>query len=196
MNIKKRKIVIFASGNGTNAAQLIKHFHNHSQIQVGLIISNSSKAGVLKIATENNIPSSVINKSLLANNGYTTALLNLYDIDFIVLAGFLLLMPPFLVKSYDQKMINIHPALLPKYGGKGMYGANVHQAVINEGDLESGITIHYVNEMYDRGKIIFQSRCKVEKKDNAEKLAKKIQELEHKFYPEWTEKLVLQTRFL
>ncbi len=190
------KIAIFASGNGTNAAQLIKHFHNHPKIQVALIVSNSSKAGVLKIATDNNIPFSVINKSLLANNGYSTALLNLYDIDFIVLAGFLLLMPPFLVKLYDQKMINIHPALLPKYGGKGMYGMNVHQSVINDGESESGITIHYVNEMYDRGKIIFQTKCKIDKKDNAEKLAKKIQELEHKHYPEWTEKLVLQTRFL
>jgi phosphoribosylglycinamide formyltransferase 1 len=182
MSTKKMKIVIFASGNGTNAAQLIKHFHNHSKIQVALIVTNSNKAGVVKVAVDNNIPFSVINKSLLANNGYTTALLNLYDIDFIVLAGFLLLMPPFLVKLYDQKMINIHPALLPKYGGKGMYGMNVHQAVINE--------------MYDRGKIIFQAKCKVDKKDNAEKLARKVQELEHKYYPEWTEKLVLQTRFL
>lgn len=194
--MKKMKIAIFASGNGSNAAQIIKHFKNNSQIQVALIISNSSKAGVLQVAKENNIPTSVINKSLLANNGYTTALLNLYDINFIVLAGFLLLMPPFLVKNYDQKMINIHPALLPKYGGKGMYGLNVHQSVINEGDLESGITIHYVNEMYDRGKIIFQAKCKVDRKDNAEKLSKKVQELEHKYFPEWTEKLVMQARFL
>lgn len=194
--MKKRKIAIFASGNGTNSAQLIKHFKNHPHIQVALIVSNSSKAGVLKVAKDNNVPVSVVNKSLLANNGFMTALLNLYDIDFIVLAGFLLLMPPFLVKLFDQKMINIHPALLPKHGGKGMFGSNVHQAVINDGDTESGISIHYVNEMYDRGKIIFQAKCKVERRDNAEKLAKKVQELEHKYYPEWTEKLVLQTRFL
>ncbi len=194
--MKKRKIAIFASGNGTNAAQLIKHFKNHPHIQVALIVSNSSKAGVLKVAKDNNVPVSVVNKSLLANNGFMTALLNLYDIDFIVLAGFLLLMPPFLVKLFDQKMINIHPALLPKHGGKGMFGSNVHQAVINDGDTESGISIHYVNEMYDRGKIIFQAKCKVDRRDNAEKLAKKVQELEHKYYPEWTEKLVLQTRFL
>ena len=102
----------------------------------------------MKLAKEHDIPISVVNKSLLANNGFMTALLNLYDVDFIVLAGFLLLMPPFLVKQFDQKMINIHPALLPKHGGKGMYGNHVHQAVINDGDLESGITIHYVNEMY------------------------------------------------
>ena len=106
-----------------------------------------------------------------------TSLMNLYDIDFIVLAGFLLLMPPFLVKLYDYKMINIHPALLPKFGGKGMYGLQVHQAVLSAGESESGITIHYVNEMYDKGKIIFQAKCNVEKKDTAEKLAKKVQDL-------------------
>jgi phosphoribosylglycinamide formyltransferase 1 len=194
--MKKRKIAIFASGNGTNAAQLIKHFKNHPEIQISLIVSNSTKAGVLDIAKDNNIPFSVVNKSLLANNGFMTALLNLYDVDFIVLAGFLLLMPPFLIKNFDQKMINIHPALLPKHGGKGMYGNHVHQSVINDGDVESGMTIHYVNEMYDRGKIVFQAKCKVERKDNAEKLAKKIQELEHKYLPEWTEKLVMQTRFM
>ena len=121
--MKKRKIAIFASGNGTNAAQLIKHFKNHPHIQIALIVSNSSKAGVLKVAKDNNVPFSVVNKSLLANNGFMTALLNLYDVDFIVLAGFLLLMPPFLVKLFDQKMINIHPALLPKHGGKGMFHA-------------------------------------------------------------------------
>lgn len=194
--MSKKTIAIFASGNGSNALQLINHFKKNKDIQIGLIVSNTSKAGVLAIAKEHNIPSSVINKSLLANNGYMTALLNLYDVDFIVLAGFLLLMPPFLVKSFDQKMINIHPALLPKYGGKGMYGLNVHQAVINNGEEESGITIHYVNEMFDRGKIIFQTSCKVEKKDNAEKLSKKIKELEHKYLPEWTEKLVLMTKYM
>lgn len=193
--MKKKKIAIFASGNGSNAAQLIKHFKNHPNIQVGLIISSSSKAPVVKIAEENNIPFSVVNKSLLSNNSYMVSLLNLYDIDFIVLAGFLMLIPPFLVKQFDQKMINIHPALLPKYGGKGMYGMAVHQAVISAGDTESGITIHYVNEMYDRGKIIFQTTCKIDRKDNAEKLAKKVQELEHKHLPEWTEKLVNQMRY-
>lgn len=125
-----------------------------------------------------------------------TALLNLYDVDFIVLAGFLLLVPPFLVKLFDQKMINIHPALLPKHGGKGMFGMQVHQAVINDGDPETGITIHYVNELYDKGKIIFQATCKVEKKDNAEKIAKKVQELEHEHLPAWSEKLIMQMRYL
>ena len=193
--MKKKKIAIFASGQGSNASQLIKHFKNHPNIQVVLIITNSSKANVIKVAEENGIEYSVVNKSLLSNNSYMTSLLNLYDVDFIVLAGFLMLVPPFLVKIYDQRMINIHPALLPKYGGKGMYGLGVHQAVISSGDPESGITIHYVNEMYDKGKIIFQAKCKVDKKDNAEKLSKKVQELEHKHLPEWTEKLISKMRY-
>ena len=194
--MKKKKIAVFASGEGTNALQLIKHFKSHPHIQIGLIVTNYSKAGVVKHAEENNIPFAVINKSLLANNSYMQSLLNLYDVDYIILAGFLLLIPPFLVKNFDQKMINIHPALLPKYGGKGMYGLNVHQAVIAAGETETGITIHYVNEMYDKGKVIFQDRCKVDKKDTAEKLAKKVQELEHKHLPEWSEKLIMQMRYL
>ncbi|HRI35437.1 MAG: phosphoribosylglycinamide formyltransferase [Saprospiraceae bacterium] len=194
--MKKKKIAIFASGNGTNAAQLIKYFKNNEHIQIALIITNSSKANVISLAEENDIPFSVVNKSLLANNSYMTSLMNLYDIDFIVLAGFLLLMPPFLVKLYDYKMINIHPALLPKFGGKGMYGLQVHQAVLSAGESESGITIHYVNEMYDKGKIIFQAKCNVEKKDTAEKLAKKVQDLEHQYLPEWTEKLIMQMRYM
>ena len=194
--MKKKKIAVFASGEGTNALQLIKHFKSHPHIQIGLIVTNHSKAGVVKHAEENNIPFAVINKSLLANNSYMQSLLNLYDVDYIILAGFLLLIPPFLVKNFDHKMINIHPALLPKYGGKGMHGLNVHQAVIAAGETETGITIHYVNEMYDKGKVIFQDRCKVDKKDTAEKLAKKVQELEHKHLPEWSEKLIMQMRYL
>ena len=194
--MNKKKIAIFASGTGSNALQLIKHFKGNPNIQVALIVTNSSKAPVIKLAQENDVPFSVVNKSLLSNNSYMTSLLNLYDVDFIVLAGFLLLVPPFLVKIYNQKMINIHPALLPKHGGKGMFGMNVHQAVINSGDSESEITIHYVNEMYDKGKVIFQANVKVDKKDNAEKLSKKVQELEHKYLPEWSEKLIMQMRYI
>ncbi|NOT37934.1 MAG: phosphoribosylglycinamide formyltransferase [Saprospiraceae bacterium] len=193
--MKKRRIAIFASGDGTNTEKLIKHFKNHSSISIELIISNSSKAGVIKLAQKNDIQYSVINKSLLTNNSYMTSLLNLYDIDFIVLAGFLLLMPPFLVKMYDQRMINIHPALLPKHGGKGMYGLNVHQSVISAGDLETGVTIHYVNESFDKGKIIFQEKLKVDRRDTAEKLSKKVQEIEHRVLPEWTEKLISQMSY-
>lgn len=193
--MKKRRIAIFASGEGTNTEKLIKHFKGNPNISVELIISNSTKAGVIKLAQKNEIQYSVINKSLLTNNSYMTSLLNLYDIDFIVLAGFLLLVPPFLVKMYDQRMINIHPSLLPKYGGKGMYGLNVHQSVISAGDSETGVTIHYVNESFDKGKIIVQEKVKVDRRDSAEKLAKKVQEVEHKLLPEWTEKLIKQMSY-
>lgn len=193
--MKKRRIAIFASGEGTNTEKLIKHFKGNPNISVELIISNSTKAGVIKLAQKNEIQYSVINKSLLTNNSYMTSLLNLYDIDFVVLAGFLLLVPPFLVKMYDQRMINIHPSLLPKYGGKGMYGLNVHQSVISAGDPETGVTIHYVNESFDKGKIIVQEKVKVDRRDSAEKLAKKVQEVEHKLLPEWTEKLIKQMSY-
>jgi len=193
--MKKKKIAIFASGTGSNTEQLIKHFKGHQHIQIGLILSSSSKAAVVKLAEDNDIPFSVVNKSLLSNNSYMNSLLNLYDIEFIVLAGFIMLIPPFLVKQFDRRMINIHPALLPKYGGRGMFGLAVHQAVISAGDQLSGITIHYVNEMYDQGKTIFQTTCKVDRRDNAEKLSKKVLELEHKHLPEWTEKLVMEMRY-
>lgn len=188
--IKKKRIAVFASGEGTNAEKLIKYFKDNSRIHVELIVTNSSKAGVIKVAEKNGIAFSVINRSLLTNNSYMTSLLNLYDIDFIVLAGFLLLMPPFLVKLYDHRMINIHPALLPKHGGKGMFGLNVHQSVISSGESESGVTIHYVNESYDKGKVIYQEKVKVDRRDTAEKLSKKIQEIEHRVLPEITEKLI------
>lgn len=171
--MKKRNIAIFASGNGTNALRLIEYFKNHREVAVGLVVSNSNKAGVIHIARQHNVPVSIINKTLLANNGFMTSLLKLYDIDFIVLAGFLLLVPPFLIKAFDRKMINIHPALLPRHGGKGMFGLAVHQQVIDEGDPETGITIHYVNEVYDQGKVVFQARCAVEKKESPEKLDRK-----------------------
>ncbi|MEO6189127.1 MAG: phosphoribosylglycinamide formyltransferase [Saprospiraceae bacterium] len=193
--MKKRRIAIFASGEGSNALQLINYFKDNNHISIELIIANSTKAGVIKIAEKNGIQYSVINRSLLTNNSYMTSLLNLYDIDFIVLAGFLLLMPPFLVKVYDQRMINMHPALLPKHGGKGMFGLNVHQSVISSGDTETGVTIHYVNESYDKGKVLYQEKIKVDRRDTAEKLLKRVQEIEHRVLPEWTEKLIDQMSY-
>lgn len=193
--MKKRRIAIFASGEGSNALQLINYFKDNNHISIELIIANSTKAGVIKIAEKNGIQYSVINRSLLTNNSYMTSLLNLYDIDFIVLAGFLLLMPPFLVKVYDQRMINMHPALLPKHGGKGMFGLNVHQSVISSGDTETGVTIHYVNESYDKGKVLYQEKIKVDRRDTAEKLLKRVQEIEHRVLPVWTEKLIDQMSY-
>ncbi|MBS1608405.1 MAG: phosphoribosylglycinamide formyltransferase [Bacteroidetes bacterium] len=177
------QIAIFASGAGSNAQKIIDHFRNHSSIKVALIICNKPGAGVLSIAERENIPALLIEKEKFFRGDSYVPELKEKNIDFIVLAGFLWKIPPALIKAYTGKIINIHPALLPKYGGKGMYGHFVHEAVIASGDKESGITIHYVDEVYDHGKIIFQDKCAVLSTDTAESLAQKIHELEHKNFP-------------
>lgn len=182
------QIAIFASGAGSNAQKIIDHFRNHSSIKVALIICNKPGAGVLSIAERENIPALLIEKEKFFRGDSYVPELKEKNIDFIVLAGFLWKIPPALIKAYTGKIINIHPALLPKYGGKGMYGHFVHEAVIASGDKESGITIHYVDEVYDHGKIIFQDKCAVLSTDTAESLAQKIHELEHKNFP-----LVIET---
>ena len=158
------RIAIFASGAGSNAGKIIEHFRNHPLIEVGLIVCNKPTAGVLGIAEENGIPTLLIDKEeFFRGNAYVEHLKNA-GISFIVLAGFLWKIPQKLIDNFRNRIINIHPALLPNYGGKGMYGNFVHEAVINSGDLESGITIHYVDEHYDNGDIIFQARVPVQKK--------------------------------
>ena len=183
-------IAIFASGAGSNARKIIEHFENKGlRIKVSLIVCNVPGAGVLDIAEEKGIPSLMINKSEFAANGYVESLKNA-GIDFIVLAGFLWKVPEVLVRAYPKAIINIHPALLPKYGGKGMYGARVHEAVIAAGEKESGITIHWVNENYDEGAIIFQAKCSIDASDTAESLANKIHALEHAHFAITIEKLL------
>ena len=183
-------IAIFASGAGSNARKIIEYFENRGlRIKVSLIVCNVPGAGVLEIAEEKGIPSLMINKSDFATNGYVESLQNA-GIDFIVLAGFLWKVPEVLVKAYPKAIINIHPALLPKYGGKGMYGARVHEAVIAAGEKESGITIHWVNEHYDEGAIIFQAKCSIDANDTAETLANKIHALEHAHFATTIEKLL------
>lgn len=183
-------IAIFASGAGSNAHQIINYFKNDPAINIALIVSNKPEAGVLKIALEAAIPSLVIDKeNFFRGDGYVNALQD-KNIQWIILAGFLWKIPLSLIKAFPGKIINIHPALLPKYGGKGMYGHYVHEAVIASGDKESGITIHYVDEQYDHGQSIFQATCSVDKEDTPESLAKKVQALEHRHYPEVIEKLV------
>jgi formyltetrahydrofolate-dependent phosphoribosylglycinamide formyltransferase len=185
-------LAIFASGAGSNAQKIIDHFKNHSSIKIGLIVCNRPGAGVLSIAERENIPSLLIEKEkFFRGDGYVPELKE-KTIDFIVLAGFLWKIPSALIKAYTGKIVNIHPALLPKYGGKGMYGHFVHEAVIASGDTESGITIHYVDEIYDHGKIIFQDKCEVAPTDTAESLAQKIHELEHKNYPAVIGRLLLK----
>lgn len=177
-----KKVAVFASGTGTNAQKIIDHFRNSCFAKVSLIVCNNSVAGVLKIASSENIPALLLEKKQYNESGYVNELKN-YGIEFIVLAGFLWKIPDVLLKAFPEKIINIHPALLPAYGGKGMYGNAVHNAVINAKEKQSGITIHYVDEKYDHGKIIFQTTCPVDEHETPESLAKKIHDLEHKYYP-------------
>jgi phosphoribosylglycinamide formyltransferase-1 len=178
-----RNIAIFASGSGTNAENIIKYFADNNQIKVKLILSNKKDAYVIQRAINHQIEWIVFNRHQFYESDFVLQILKIKDIDAIVLAGFLWLIPDSLIKAYPDKIINIHPALLPKYGGKGMYGMHVHKAVIENKETESGITIHYVNEKYDEGKILFNAKCKIEPGDTAESLAEKIHELEYKHFP-------------
>jgi phosphoribosylglycinamide formyltransferase-1 len=186
-------VAVFASGAGSNAQKLIDHFSNHRYIKIALIVCNKPGAGVLAIAQKENIPSLLIEKEqFFRGNGYVDELRR-YNIQFIVLAGFLWKVPVSLIAAYPQRIINIHPALLPHYGGKGMYGSFVHQAVIAAQEKESGISIHYVDELYDHGQLIFQARCTIEPGDSPETLAQKIHALEHAHYPVIVEKVISET---
>lgn len=184
------RIAIFASGAGSNAQKIIDHFRESTEIRVALILCNKPGAGVMQIAAKENIPSLLIDKEkFFRGNAYTTELKDA-GIDFIILAGFLWKIPVALIRAFPGKIINIHPALLPQYGGKGMYGHHVHQAVIDHQEKESGITIHYVDELYDHGDIIFQAKCPVLASDNADTLASRIHQLEHQHYPAVIEQLL------
>jgi folate-dependent phosphoribosylglycinamide formyltransferase PurN len=183
-------VAIFASGAGSNAKKIIEYFENQGVIKVSLIVCNVPGAGVLAIAAEKGIPTLIINKTEFSATGYISSLKNA-DIHFIVLAGFLWKVPEVLVNAYSKAIINIHPALLPNYGGKGMYGNRVHAAIIEAGEIESGITIHWVDAQYDEGDIIFQARCAVEPGETPETLANKIHALEHAHFAPTIEKLLL-----
>ena len=185
-----KKIAVFASGNGTNAENLINYFKMIPDIEITLVLTNNDKAGVLERADKLEVPIHCI-KDFSPNNSSTIlSVLNEYDVDYIVLAGFLKRIPKKLIKAYKNKIINIHPALLPKYGGKGMYGMRVHQVVTDAGERESGISIHYVNENYDEGEIIAQYKCPVFANDTPENLAERIHRLEYKHFPKAIEKIV------
>lgn len=187
-----KNVAIFASGSGTNAQAIIEFLHQRDVARVTCILSNNRDAYVLKRAESKQVPFHTFNKDEFYNSDRVLEILNKYSIDFIVLAGFLWLVPGYLISLFPNKIINIHPALLPKYGGKGMYGMKVHQTVIEKGESESGISIHYVNEKYDEGNIIFQATCKVGSNDTPEKLAEKIHQLEHAHFPRIVEKLVAE----
>ena len=185
-----KNIAILASGAGSNAQKIIEYFSNRMDISVHLIISNKKDAGVLSIAKLSGISSLVISKDSFYHSTDLLVALEKHEIDFIVLAGFLWLIPAYLIHNYPDRMVNIHPALLPKYGGKGMYGHFVHEAVHEAKELFSGITIHYVNEKYDEGSIVFQEKCEISPIDQPLDIAKKVQLLEHTYYPVVIDQLV------
>ncbi|RLD68658.1 MAG: phosphoribosylglycinamide formyltransferase [Bacteroidetes bacterium] len=185
-----KKIAIFASGSGTNAENIIRYFKNSKKIEVALVLSNNKNAFVLERAAKLNIETKTFNRSSFIESDEVIKLLEEKNIDFIVLAGFLWLIPKSLIFAFNNKIINIHPALLPKYGGKGMFGMHVHNAIIDNGEKESGISIHNVNEKYDDGAIIFQAKCKIGIGDTPESLAQKIHKLEYEHFPKVIEKWI------
>ena len=183
-------IAIFASGTGSNAEKIIAYFRENIQIKVSLVVSNKPDAKVLAIAVENGVPTLVIHRTSFYSSKDLLNELQAQNIDLVVLAGFLWLTPKYLVEAYPNAIINIHPALLPKYGGKGMYGHHVHEAVKAANETESGITIHYVNENYDEGAPIFQAKCPLSTHDSPTDIAKKVLALEHHHLPRVIESLL------
>ena len=183
-------IAIFASGSGSNAENIVNYFASHQEINVAMIISNRFDAYVHERAKQLGVPSFTFKKTDFDNGTDVLNKMAEYEIDFIVLAGFLLKVPHSIVEAFPNSIINIHPALLPKYGGKGMYGDNVHNAVKNVGEKETGITIHYINENYDEGDIIFQAKCEVSGLDSPEDIANKVHLLEQRHFPKIIEETV------
>jgi len=176
-----KSIVIFASGSGTNAENIIQYFNQSDSIGwVSRIFTNNAKAGVIKRAENHDVPVTIFERDTFKSERF---LKQIGNPDIIVLAGFLWLVPNYLVKAFPNKIVNIHPALLPKYGGKGLYGSKVHESVIVNNEKQSGISIHYVNEKYDEGEIVLQARCQVTPEDTPDSLAQKIHELEYAYFP-------------
>lgn len=189
-----KNIALFVSGTGSNARKIIEYFQDKDTVNCPLLISNKPTAPALTMAERYGLETMVLDRTDFYESEDILTVLEKYDIHLIVLAGFLWLIPTYLVEAYPQAIINIHPALLPKYGGKGMYGMRVHRAVKAAGEPESGITIHYVNEHYDEGDIIFQARCALEQTDSPEQVAKRVQQLEHRHFAPLIERLLRGAR--
>lgn len=187
------KIAIFASGSGSNAEEIFKHFQHHTEIEVVLLLSNNPMAYALQRAQKFNVATNVFSKTEFRTTEIVLEWLTEKNVTHVVLAGFLWLVPHYLLKAFPHRIINIHPALLPKFGGAGMYGMKVHEAVKAAEEKETGITIHEVNEHYDEGKTLFQARCTVEPSDSAEQIATKIHQLEYQHYPAVIEKWIYGT---
>lgn len=190
----KKRIAIFASGSGSNAQKIMEHFKRSTEAEIALVLTNNPESYVLQRADSFEIPSHVFDRHEFYQTDEVLDLLKNLDIDLIVLAGFLWLIPENLLKEYPGRMINIHPALLPKYGGKGMYGDRVHKAILAAKEQEGGITIHYVNEHYDEGEFIYQAKYRIDKDDNLEMVKFKGQQLEHLHYPRIVETLIKKIR--
>jgi phosphoribosylglycinamide formyltransferase-1 len=186
----KKRIAIFASGSGSNAQKLMEHFKRSNEIEISLVLTNNADAYVLQRADNFEIPTHIFDKNEFYKTDEIIDLLKNLEIDFVVLAGFLWLIPKNLIYAYPGRIVNIHPAILPKFGGKGMYGDHVHNAVMAAGETEGGITIHYVNENYDEGEYIYQARYRIDKNDNLEMVKFKGQQLEHQHYPRIVETIV------
>ncbi|HEX5167691.1 MAG TPA: phosphoribosylglycinamide formyltransferase [Cyclobacteriaceae bacterium] len=179
----KSHIAILASGSGTNAEEIMKFFRDHPNADVSVLLSNNPKAFALQRAEKYNVPTHVFNREQFSSPMHILEILSKHEVTHLVLAGFLWLIPDYLIKSFPKKIINIHPALLPKFGGKGMYGTNIHEAIRASGEKETGITIHEVNEHYDDGEILFQAKCPIEKDETPDQIADKVHQLEYQHYP-------------
>lgn len=186
----KARIVIFASGGGSNAEEIIKYFEGHSIIEVVLVASNNPVAFVIERARKFGIDTLIFNREQFNEPNVMLSLLDEKKVTHIVLAGFLWLLPEYLIKAFPERIINIHPALLPKYGGKGMYGMKVHEAVRGSNDKETGITIHLVNTKYDEGRVLFQAKCDIGASDTPEQIARKVHLLEYESYPKTIERWI------
>lgn len=195
MKTSVTRLAVFASGGGSNAKALLEYFRNHTQISISLFVSNKKDSGVFTLGEKNNIPAIWISSTDFKNPEVLLPLLQLHSVDYIVLAGFLWLIPEFIIQKYPEKIINIHPSLLPKFGGKGMYGLHVHEAVRNAGEKISGCTIHLVNEKYDEGKIIFQVETPLTDDMTAGDIAREVLGLEHLYYGPAIEKYILSKNF-
>lgn len=191
---KETHIAIFGSGNGTNAQRICEYFKENPSIKISAIITNKKDAYIVERAKKLGIPYCYFNRNQFYSGNDVLSYLKENKIDYIILAGFLWLVPQNLLEAYPNKIINIHPALLPNYGGKGMYGMYVHEAVIENKEKESGITIHFVDENYDEGKAIFQAKCQIAPSDDAETLAQKIHLLEYEYFPKVIENLIMNNQ--
>jgi phosphoribosylglycinamide formyltransferase 1 len=190
----KKRIVIFASGSGSNAERIVNYFAD-KEVEVVLFLTNNAEAGIIKRGKRLGIPTVVFDKTSFAKTNKIVEILQSQNIDLIVLGGFLWLIPEQLIKAFPEKIINIHPALLPKYGGKGMWGHHVHEAVVANNENESGITIHLVNEHYDEGKVLFQKSTPILPSDSPEEVAAKVLKIEHEWFPKVIEDYLMKDRF-